>query len=124
MDRRKAPVKKDTLTPGEFGNVHRPASVSDKQAKEAMKKTREISVFKQISLIEETHGELKIARARKNFITVSTHASIAIREKYKDTGVMLGEGAFGQVYLFEERANPENKVAVKIMRKELLTPMQ
>ena len=34
---------------------------------------------------------------------------------------MLGEGAFGQVYQFENKQNPAKKVAVKIMRKELLT---
>ena len=33
---------------------------------------------------------------------------------------MLGEGAFGQVFLFEARDDPEQKFAVKIMLKQWL----
>ena len=47
-------------------------------------------------------------------------ASTAIREKYKATNTMLGEGAFGQVFLFEARDDPEQKFAVKIMLKQWL----
>jgi calcium-dependent protein kinase len=52
------------------------------------------------------------------------HASVAIRERYKDTGRLLGEGTFGQVFLFEERDKPGVYVAIKIMRKDLLTDAQ
>ena len=51
-------------------------------------------------------------------------ASTAIREKYKATNTMLGEGAFGQVFLFEARDDPEQKFAVKIMLKQWLRQQQ
>ena len=37
---------------------------------------------------------------------------------------MLGEGAFGQVFLFEARDDPEQKFAVKIMLKQWLRQQQ
>lgn len=43
-----------------------------------------------------------------------------MRKKYKPTKKMLGEGEFGQVFLFEGRGNDKNTYAVKIMRKSLL----
>ena len=83
-----------------------------------------MSLFKPISLIEVRHGKSFVSRARELKMIQTEHASVSIRERYKDTGRMLGEGTFGQVFLFEERAKPGVNVAIKIMRKDLLTDEQ
>lgn len=49
-------------------------------------------------------------------------ASTAIRRTYKPTNIILGEGMFGAVFLFESRLDPEMKYAVKIIMKEKLDP--
>jgi serine/threonine protein kinase len=82
-----------------------------------------MSVFQPISLIQKTQGNAGVQRAKKDIIKATNQASIAIREKYDDTGTMLGQGAFGQVFAFTERSTGR-PVAVKIMRKELLTKSQ
>ena len=83
--------------------------------------TKDLSVFHKVSGVNLIHSPTKIKEARENFIHTSKQASHAIRAKYKATDILLGEGAFGQVYQFEDRKDPTKKVAVKIMRKELLT---
>jgi hypothetical protein len=37
---------------------------------------------------------------------------------------MIGKGAFGSVFVFTEKANPEKKVAVKIIRKHKLSDLK
>ena len=48
------------------------------------------------------------------------YATKALSRSYRATDKLLGEGTFGQVYMFEKRDNPEKKFAVKIMLKELI----
>ena len=43
-----------------------------------------------------------------------------MRKYYKATGITLGEGAFGKVFLFESKQNPEEKYAVKVLLKSEL----
>ena len=49
-------------------------------------------------------------------------ASAAIRKQYRATDQMLGAGAFGSVWLFESRDDPDKKFAVKIMQKSGMRP--
>ena len=44
-----------------------------------------MSLFKPISLVTYVHGEAEVARAKDKFMKNTTHASVAIRERYKDT---------------------------------------
>jgi len=37
---------------------------------------------------------------------------------------MIGKGAFGSVFIFNEKENPEKKVAVKIIRKQKLCELK
>jgi len=55
--------------------------------------------------------------ARKNVHTAKM-ACREVRLKYKATEEILGSGAFGTVMLFKDRKNPDQNVAVKIVRKE------
>lgn len=52
-------------------------------------------------------------------------ASSAIREHYRATNKILGEGAFAKVFLFKSKnANPEKDYAVKVMLKTSMSERQ
>ena len=52
-------------------------------------------------------------------------ASSAIREHYKATNQILGEGSYGKVFLFKSRnSNPEQDYAVKVMLKHSMSGKQ
>lgn len=73
--------------------------------------TEELSIFES----DELH-ELKSNVAQKS----AFKASAEIRQKYRATKTLLGQGAFSQVYMFEGQKNPMDRYAVKITRKGLL----
>ena len=51
----------------------------------------------------------------------SSNATTAIRESYRATNQVLGEGAYGKVFLFKSKAVGDDKnYAVKVLLKELM----
>ena len=63
---------------------------------------------------------IKEIQEMKQLINVKTmsDASAAIRESYRPTNKVLGEGTYGKVFLFKSRGvEPEKDYAVKVMLK-------
>ena len=67
------------------------------------------------------HGAERMDQVRTKVVKTFSDASAAVRKQYRATDQMLGEGAFGSVWLFEAKDNPEQKYAVKIMMKASLS---
>ena len=59
-----------------------------------------------------------MAELQQQVVKTFSDASKAVRKNYRATDTLLGEGAFGSVWLFEGKNNPESKYAVKILLKE------
>ena len=65
-----------------------------------------------------------MAELQSKVVKTFSDASKAVRKNYRATDTLLGEGAFGSVWLFEGKVNPDQKYAVKIMLKETQTAEQ
>ena len=51
-----------------------------------------------------------------------SNATSAIRENYRATNQVLGEGTFGKVFLFKSKGTqPETDYAVKVLLKEMMS---
>lgn len=85
-------------------------------------KYRNMSIFRAQSFLEQKHGTENIEKFQEQVVKTFSDASTALRKTYRPTNISLGEGAFGAVYLFESRHDPEMKYAVKIMVKESMDP--
>ena len=85
---------------------------------EGQKKMDAMSIFRSESMMEQRHGKEAAKKLQKQVVKTFSDASTAIRKNYRATNHMLGEGAFGQVFLFEAKDNPNQKYAVKIMLKQ------
>ena len=83
-----------------------------------------MSIFNTESMLEKRHGPETALKMRKKVVYTFSDASSALREKYQATNNMLGEGAFGQVFLFTKKEDPTQKFAVKIMLKSNLRESQ
>ena len=69
-------------------------------------------------MMEQRHGKEAAKKLQKQVVKTFSDASTAIRKNYRATNHLLGEGAFGQVFLFEAKDDPSQKYAVKIMLKQ------
>ena len=94
------------------------AAKPGKKELEGQKKMDAISIFRSPSMMEQRHGPEAAKKLQKQVVKTFSDASTAIRKNYRATNHMLGEGAFGQVFLFEAKDNPNQKYAVKIMLKQ------
>ena len=77
-----------------------------------------MSIFWTESVLVKMHGPDKALEMRDKVVQKFSDASTALRKNYKATGVTLGEGAFGKVFLFLGKNNPDEKYAVKVVLKE------
>ena len=80
-----------------------------------------ISIFNTPSMLGTRHGKEGAEKLKKKVVKTFSDASTAIRKNYRATNHMLGEGAFGQVFLFEAKDDSSQKYAVKILLKQKLT---
>ena len=97
---------------------------------EAMKvqranKFEQMTIFQAPSAIIKTNAEDRkfqsVTEKPKNTIKKMSDATSAIRESYIATNQILGEGAYGKVFLFKSKAAGDDKhYAVKVLLKELM----
>ena len=80
-----------------------------------------MSIFWSESVLAKIYGPEKAQEMQDKVIKKFSDASTAMRRYYKATGITLGEGAFGKVFLFESKQNPEEKYAVKVLLKSELS---
>lgn len=66
---------------------------------------KQMSVFQTESVLtmESRRKDDKIRRQRQNVAKEFSNATKALRQTYKATQTVLGEGAFGAVFLFKSR---------------------
>ena len=69
-------------------------------------------------MMEQRYGKEAANKMQRQVVKTFSDASTAIRKNYRATNHLLGEGAFGQVFLFEAKDDSSQKYAVKIMLKD------
>ena len=84
----------------------------------------DLGLFRSRSFLERKHGKSIEAdsslnkRVKKDF----TQASAALLRTYQPLEINLGEGAFGEVFLFQSRADSRLRYAVKVLFREDMDP--
>lgn len=80
-------------------------------------KVENMSIFNTQSVLIKKHGPEKAQTMESKFVHQFSDASTALRKNYTATNVNLGEGTFGQVFLFKSKTDPPLDYAVKILLK-------
>ena len=84
----------------------------------------DLGLFRSRSFLERKHGKSveEDPSLSKQVKTDFAEASAALLRTYQPLEVNLGEGAFGEVFLFESRADPRLRYAVKVLFREDMDP--
>lgn len=98
-------------------------------APKAKSSTARQSMFEQMTIFQAPSAIVKSDPANKSIQPVvkrtavksMSDATSAIRESYRATNQVLGEGAYGKVFLFKSKgAQPEKDFAVKVLLKQMM----
>ena len=84
----------------------------------------DLGLFRTRSFLERKHGKSIEAdpSLNKRVKTDLSEASAALLRTYRPLEVNLGEGAFGEVFLFQSRADASLRYAVKVLFREDMDP--
>ena len=84
----------------------------------------DLGLFRSRSFLERKHGKSLDTdpSINKRVKTDFTEASAALLRTYQPLEVNLGEGAFGEVFLFQSRADSRLRYAVKVLFREDMDP--
>ena len=84
----------------------------------------DLGLFRSRSFLERKHGKSLDTdpSLNKRVKTDFTEASAALLRTYQPLEVNLGEGAFGEVFLFQSRADSRLRYAVKVLFREDMDP--